>query len=229
MRHTAITALPSFLKSSVQTRRWFSRWTRAPKIASHPLKRSASTAKKTRALTNQHTVTSHIYYISLSRSQTAARTSRAAGCWPGVGDEAGWGWWWPRARERTGNGGEAFTDVGLDSTERRSEAEGKSKPNVFFIMIDDMGWNDIGYQSTDLHAVTPNLNRMAAAGMRVSLCDRAEDALYRGRWRTNIATDFLAKFSPDIPEARTPWFRLFGVHRRLLCFPGDCLIIWSVQ
>lgn len=35
-------------------------------------------------------------------------------------------------------------------------------------MIDDMGWNDIGYQSTDLRAVTPNLNRMAAGGVRVS-------------------------------------------------------------
>ena len=37
-------------------------------------------------------------------------------------------------------------------------------------MIDDMGWNDIGYQSTDLHAVTPNLDRMAATGIRVSAC-----------------------------------------------------------
>ncbi|CAN0103419.1 unnamed protein product [Ectocarpus sp. 4 AP-2014] len=46
-------------------------------------------------------------------------------------------------------------------------AEPNSKPNVFFVMIDDMGWNDIGYQSTDMHAVTPNLNRMAESGVKV--------------------------------------------------------------
>lgn len=41
------------------------------------------------------------------------------------------------------------------------------KPNVFFIMIDDMGWNDIGYQSTDLFELTPNLDRLAAEGVKV--------------------------------------------------------------
>lgn len=41
------------------------------------------------------------------------------------------------------------------------------KPNVFFIMIDDMGWNDIGYQSTDLKDVTPNLDKLAAGGVKV--------------------------------------------------------------
>ena len=43
----------------------------------------------------------------------------------------------------------------------------KGKPNVFFIMIDDMGWNDIGYQSTDLVGITPNLDKLAAGGVKV--------------------------------------------------------------
>lgn len=42
-----------------------------------------------------------------------------------------------------------------------------SKPNVFFIMIDDMGWNDIGYQSTDLFELTPNLDKLASNGIKV--------------------------------------------------------------
>ena len=42
-----------------------------------------------------------------------------------------------------------------------------TKPNVFFIMVDDMGWNDIGYQSTDLVGMTPNLNKLAAGGVKV--------------------------------------------------------------
>lgn len=45
--------------------------------------------------------------------------------------------------------------------------QSQSKPNVFFILIDDMGWNDIGYQSNDLQAVTPNLNKLAAGGVKV--------------------------------------------------------------
>ena len=42
-----------------------------------------------------------------------------------------------------------------------------TKPNVFFIMIDDMGWNDIGYQSNDLTGVTPNMDKLAAGGVKV--------------------------------------------------------------
>lgn len=44
---------------------------------------------------------------------------------------------------------------------------GNSKPNVFFFMIDDMGWNDIGYQSTDLSMMTPRLNALASEGVKV--------------------------------------------------------------
>lgn len=35
-------------------------------------------------------------------------------------------------------------------------------------MIDDMGWNDIGYQSTDLALMTPNLDKLASEGIKVS-------------------------------------------------------------
>lgn len=43
-----------------------------------------------------------------------------------------------------------------------------SRPNVFFIMIDDLGWNDIGYQSSDLLGITPNLDKLAAGGVKVN-------------------------------------------------------------
>eukprot|EP00903_Cladosiphon_okamuranus_P015002 g13881.t2 len=118
-----------------------------------------------------------------------AVSSEAAGWWSVVSrDEAGWGSWWPGAHKRTGSGVASPATVPLDLAERRPEAKGKPKPNVFFIMIDDMGWNDIGYQSTDLHAVTPNLNRMAAAGVRLSqyysmpICTPARAALMTGRY-----------------------------------------------
>lgn len=54
--------------------------------------------------------------------------------------------------------------------ERLAEAREQgptTKPNVFFFFIDDMGWNDIGYQSTDLSELTPNLDKLAAGGIKV--------------------------------------------------------------
>lgn len=41
------------------------------------------------------------------------------------------------------------------------------KPNIFVFLIDDMGSNDIGYQSTDLSAYSPRLDALAAEGVKV--------------------------------------------------------------
>lgn len=67
------------------------------------------------------------------------------------------------------------------------EEKRKAKPNVFFILIDDMGWDDIGYQSRDLRAMTPNLNRMAEDGVKVCLsvstCERGMAVFENLPWR----------------------------------------------
>lgn len=44
-----------------------------------------------------------------------------------------------------------------------------SKPNVFFFLIDDMGFGDIGYQSTDLSELSPNLDALASGGVKVRI------------------------------------------------------------
>ncbi|CAN0495809.1 unnamed protein product [Scytosiphon promiscuus] len=62
-----------------------------------------------------------------------------------------------RKGTRSGVSGGAGNGAGVATT----------KPNVFFIMVDDMGWNDIGYQSTDLVGVTPNMDKLAAGGVKV--------------------------------------------------------------
>lgn len=121
---------------------------------------------RSHAFTSTHIVA--LISFSFSRLSTTAVASGAYGWWSRAVDEEAWGWWWPGARGRTGSEELSPASVRLDSTEQASETERKPKPNVFFIMIDDMGWNDIGYQSTDLHAVTPSLNKMATAGVRVS-------------------------------------------------------------
>jgi hypothetical protein len=41
-------------------------------------------------------------------------------------------------------------------------------PHLVLLLADDQGWNDIGYQSTDLEACTPHLDSLAAAGVKLT-------------------------------------------------------------
>lgn len=43
----------------------------------------------------------------------------------------------------------------------------KSKPNVIFILADDLGWADVGYNGSTFYE-TPNIDRLAAEGMKFS-------------------------------------------------------------
>lgn len=75
---------------------------------------------------------------------------------------------------------------------RGSGEEMSSKPNVFFVMIDDMGWGDMGYQSTDLSRLTPNLDRLAAGGIKVRggptlKTHKPRTVITRQEWRISIS------------------------------------------
>jgi hypothetical protein len=43
-----------------------------------------------------------------------------------------------------------------------------SSPHIVFFLLDDMGWNDIGYQSTDIPLATPFMDELAAAGLKLT-------------------------------------------------------------
>ncbi len=65
-------------------------------------------------------------------------------------------------------------------------AEGK-KPNVVFVVADDMGWRDTGFQGSP-HAKTPHLDDMAGKGVRFDyfypgqqMCSPGRAALLTGR------------------------------------------------
>ena len=47
----------------------------------------------------------------------------------------------------------------------QAENEPNSRPNIVFIMVDDLGWADIGAYGQKV-VPTPNLDRLAAEGMR---------------------------------------------------------------
>jgi len=64
--------------------------------------------------------------------------------------------------------GMAALPVGCGEKEKK-EGETTSKPNIIFIMTDDLGYNDLGcYGQTKIQ--TPNIDTLAAQGMRFTQC-----------------------------------------------------------
>ncbi len=69
-----------------------------------------------------------------------------------------------------------------------AKADGKTKPNIVIILADDLGWGDLGcYGHPSIR--TPNLDRMAAEGMRFTdfysaaeVCTPSRAALLTGRY-----------------------------------------------
>lgn len=83
--------------------------------------------------------------------------------------------------------------------------ETSTKPNFIFMMVDDMGWNSIGYENFDLEYVTPMLNKLAGKGLRMKnyysqeVCTPARASLLTGRYPVSIGMQF------EEVGASAPW------------------------
>jgi arylsulfatase A len=89
-----------------------------------------------------------------------------------------------------------------------AEEKAAARPNVIVILADDLGWADLGCYGSKCHK-TPNLDRLAAQGMRFTdayaacpVCSPSRAALLTGRYppRYNI-TDWLPG-RPDRPDQK---------------------------
>ena len=60
------------------------------------------------------------------------------------------------------------------------------RPNIVYIMADDLGWKDVGFHGSDIQ--TPNINKLAATGARLEqfyaqpMCTPSRAALMTGRY-----------------------------------------------
>jgi arylsulfatase A len=93
--------------------------------------------------------------------------------------------------------------------------EAKKKPNVIFILIDDMGWADLTCYGSKFHE-TPNIDRLAKNGIRFTdayaagaVCSPTRASILAGQYPARVGiTDF-------IPGHYRPWTKLRVPENRL--------------
>ncbi len=88
----------------------------------------------------------------------------------------------------------------VHATSMVASSAGGSLPNMVFVMTDDQGWGDVGYNGHP-KIKTPNLDAMAGAGIRfdrfyagASVCSPTRVSCLTGRnnWRMNISSPMRA-------------------------------------
>lgn len=79
------------------------------------------------------------------------------------------------------------------------------RPNILFVLIDDMGWKDIGCAGSTYYE-TPHIDKLAAEGMRflnaysaAPVCTPSRGAIFSGKCpaRTQLTTVFTGPAGPD--------------------------------
>lgn len=101
----------------------------------------------------------------------------------------------------------APTLLGASSLSAQQVINATKLPNVVFIMVDDYGWSDVGYNGSTFYE-TPNIDRLASEGMiftdgyaAAPISSPSRVSLMTGKYpaRTGI-TDWI----PGYQHGRTP-------------------------
>lgn len=103
-----------------------------------------------------------------------------------------------------------------------TSSHGKRPRNVVVILVDDMGWTDVGCYGAQLYE-TPNIDRLAAEGMRFSdgyaactVCSPTRASLLTGLYPARLhITDWIAGHNKPYARFLPPKFNLQLPHERL--------------
>jgi arylsulfatase A-like enzyme len=104
-----------------------------------------------------------------------------------------------------GAAGLAFSGCGGGASDPAEE----SRPNIIFLMADDMGYGDPQSYNADSKIPTPNMDRLAAQGMRFTdahspsaVCTPTRYGVLTGRyaWRSRLKSGVLSGYSPSLIE-----------------------------
>ena len=86
-------------------------------------------------------------------------------------------------------------------------------PNIVFILADDLGYGDVGCYAPDSKIPTPNIDRLAQAGVRFvdahspdAVCTPTRYAIQTGRycWRTWLQRNVVGGYTPPLIEPDRP-------------------------
>ena len=101
-----------------------------------------------------------------------------------------------------------------------SGADSRRVPNIVFILADDLGYGDVQCLNPEGKIATPNLDRLAAAGMvftdahsSSAVCTPTRYSILTGRynWRSSLKNGVLGGYSPRLIETG----RYFGISASL--------------
>lgn len=100
--------------------------------------------------------------------------------------------------------------VGLLFFSSCNSTEEADRPNIIFIMADDLGYGDLGCYNANSLIPTPNLDQLAAEGIRltnaycpVAVCTPTRYALMTGRypWRSRKKSGVMANYEPSLIDS----------------------------
>jgi arylsulfatase A-like enzyme len=85
----------------------------------------------------------------------------------------------------------------------------EQRPNIVYVLADDLGWGDLGCYNAESKIPTPNFDRVAASGVRFTdmhspsaVCTPTRYGIMTGRycWRTSLKRGVLWGYSPNLIE-----------------------------
>lgn len=85
------------------------------------------------------------------------------------------------------------------------ETVASQAPNILVLLVDDMGWNDVGYNSNDLQGLSPNIDMLASQGVKLQqyysqhLCTPARAALLTGKYPIRLGLQHEEVIEPTSP------------------------------
>jgi arylsulfatase A-like enzyme len=88
-------------------------------------------------------------------------------------------------------------------------AEAGTRPNIVYVLADDLGWGDLGCYNPESAVPTPNANRLAKQGVRFTdmhspsaVCTPTRYGILTGRycWRSSLKQGVLWGYSPNLIE-----------------------------
>ena len=102
----------------------------------------------------------------------------------------------------------------------RAESSRSVRPNLIFLLVDDLGWTDLGCFGSDLYE-TPNIDRLASQGMRFTdgyaactVCSPTRAAAMTGMYPARLhVTNFIAGHPRPHSKLKEPDWTMRLEHR----------------